>query len=497
MRSLGRTTVAIVLGVTIVRIVYLIAFCPYELSGDEAYYWDWSRPQHLSLSYYSKGPGVAWLIASSAWIFGRAEWAIRLPAALSIGVAMFALGLLAGRIGGRRVACLTVIAFCCIPIYSGSALLMTIDAPFLACWTLACLAAWSLRERSTPSGWIALALFLGVGFLFKYTILLLVPGVVFWLRKERRIARVLAALIVFAALVSPVVLWNQQHGWPTLGHLLGRLHLSGGDVPATPSRGYDPRWTLELIGAQLGLVGPLLAIMTLALRRAWRNRTDDPHAWEASRFALVMAMPIFVFYLAASLLARPEGTWPMAGFATLLVPAALAVHRGESRRLWRLSLAYGLVAFSALFAMRELDALPYVGRLVPYHRVSGHRALAQRVSLAANEAGTSSIVASHYSRTALLAYYLPGQPIVRNASLILEGRGSAYDFFADTRLDDTTLTGGTFVLVGGTREAWQRRFAFLAIEPVGDAIYRASQGGGAPTPSSAGSAAPSPPFKHN
>jgi 4-amino-4-deoxy-L-arabinose transferase-like glycosyltransferase len=473
MRHIGRTTLAILLGVTIVRIVYLVAFCPYELSGDEAYYWDWSRPQHLSLSYYSKGPGVAWLIAASTRVFGNAEWAIRLPAALSIGVAMLALAMLAGRIGGRRVALLAVIAFCCVPIYSGSALLMTIDAPFLACWMLACLMAWTLRERSTMAGWLALAIFLGVGFLFKYTILLLVPGVAFWLRTERRVARVVAALIVFAVFVSPVVLWNQQHGWPTLGHLLGRLNVSGGDVPVTASRAYDPRWTLELIGAQLGLVGPLLAIMTLAVRRAWRNRTEDVHAWDVSRFALVTSVPIFVFYLTASLLARPEGNWPMAGFATLLVPAALAVHRGVAHRLWRVSLVYGLVAFAGLFAMRELDVVPYVGKLIPYHRVSGHRELAQRVAIAANEAGTSSIVASHYARTALLAYYLPGQPTVRNGSRILEGRASAYDFFADTQLDASTMSGRASILVGATPEAWQRTFAFTTIEPLGDSIYRA------------------------
>jgi 4-amino-4-deoxy-L-arabinose transferase-like glycosyltransferase len=473
MKHIGRGTLAILLGVTIVRIVYLIAFCPYELSGDEAYYWDWSRPPHLGLSYYSKGPGVAWLIAASTRVFGNAEWAIRLPAALSIGVAMLALAMLAGRIGGRRVACLTVLAFCCVPIFSGSALLMTIDAPFLACWSLACLMVWSLRERSTMAGWLALAIFMGIGFLFKYTILLLVPGVVFWLRKERRLLHVLAALIVFAVLVSPVVLWNHEHGWPTLGHLLGRLNVSGGDVPVTASRAYDPRWTLELIGAQLGLVGPLLAIMTFALRRAWRNRTEDPHAWEVSRFALATAIPIFVFYLGASLLARPEGNWPMAGFATLLVPAALAVHRGAWQRLWRVSLVYGLVAFTGLFAMRELDAIPYVGKLIPYHRVSGHRELAQRVAIAANEAGTTSIVASHYARTALLTYYLPGQPPVRNASRILEGRASAYDFFADTQLDAFTFTGGPSLLVGATPEAWQRSFDFTTIEPLGDSIYLA------------------------
>src|SRR5690242_19866156 len=42
---------------------YLTHDCPVDLSGDEAHYWDWSR--QLDLSYYSKGPLVAWIIRAS------------------------------------------------------------------------------------------------------------------------------------------------------------------------------------------------------------------------------------------------------------------------------------------------------------------------------------------------------------------------------------------------------------------------------------------------
>src|SRR5204862_4108891 len=42
---------------------YLTHDCPLDLSGDEAHYWDWSR--QLDLSYYSKGPLVAYIIRAS------------------------------------------------------------------------------------------------------------------------------------------------------------------------------------------------------------------------------------------------------------------------------------------------------------------------------------------------------------------------------------------------------------------------------------------------
>src|SRR4051812_19729143 len=52
--------------------------CPIDLSGDEAHYWDWSR--QLDLSYYSKGPLVAYLIRASCAAFGDVMWAVRFPA---------------------------------------------------------------------------------------------------------------------------------------------------------------------------------------------------------------------------------------------------------------------------------------------------------------------------------------------------------------------------------------------------------------------------------
>src|SRR4051794_41194416 len=58
---------------------YLTHDCPIDLSGDEAHYWDWSR--QLDLSYYSKGPLVAYLIRASCAAFGADTMpAVRLPA---------------------------------------------------------------------------------------------------------------------------------------------------------------------------------------------------------------------------------------------------------------------------------------------------------------------------------------------------------------------------------------------------------------------------------
>ena len=70
------------------NVIYLNRNCPIDLSGDEAQYWDWSRA--LELSYYSKGPLVAYIIRASCAVFGDNMPAVRYPAiALGVGTAIF------------------------------------------------------------------------------------------------------------------------------------------------------------------------------------------------------------------------------------------------------------------------------------------------------------------------------------------------------------------------------------------------------------------------
>src|ERR1700750_2539967 len=104
-RSMGRASgitwraaTLLIAAVLALRIVYLIWLSPYELVGDEAYYWEWSR--HLDLCYYEKGPGLAYLIAAAGRRFRGGAWAVRLPAAASSAVAAWLAGRLAVRLSG-------------------------------------------------------------------------------------------------------------------------------------------------------------------------------------------------------------------------------------------------------------------------------------------------------------------------------------------------------------------------------------------------------------
>ena len=72
-----RCVLWIIGGLLLFRLAYA-AVVPLDLVHDEAYYWDWSR--QLDWGYYSKPPMIAWIIGTSTFFFGEAEWAVRLMA---------------------------------------------------------------------------------------------------------------------------------------------------------------------------------------------------------------------------------------------------------------------------------------------------------------------------------------------------------------------------------------------------------------------------------
>lgn len=493
-------------GVFALRVVFLAFFSPYDLVADEAFYWEWSmRP---ALSYYTKGPGVAWTIWLGTKVFGVTEFGVRIGAAVSGLVAMLAMGGMATRAAGdTRVGFVAAAAFALVSGYQAVNVLMTIDGPYVAGWIFAAWAALVMFERgrgaSERSGKtlgpaLALGAACGIAFLYKYTILLLLPGVVWHALVLQRQGRWsggwlipgAAFLVAFTVTSSPVWIWNYQQGWPTVKHLLGHLHVAGGDVESKPWV-YNPVWTLEYVGSQLGIAGPLLVLGIVQAGRWAVARPEADPRWPALALMFRIGAPIFVFYAAVTAKTDVEGNWPIAGFSTLLVPLAVWVvdahdgWTGDERpgavRLWRWIVGYGLVSALVLHALIPLTAqIPGIDKITPMYRLKGQQAFADAVQ-AAREKWTDHtqdppavplVVTDHYGKAALLRFYLPGHPVTYCASKWRGSRHTGYDDFEDTRLDAPALTGRRAILVGGDRARWEQAFAFPDIQHAGWMPYR-------------------------
>lgn len=486
-----RTTWLFAVAVLLARIAYLLWICPYELAGDEAHYWEWSR--HLDLSYYSKGPGVAWLIAASTALFGVSEWAVRLPAALAAFVATLALARLATAAGqgDERPGFAAALLFTLTPVFYGSAQFMTIDGPLYACWLITALILWRIYEGGgTPARYAGAGLAIGIGILFKYTILLLLPFVVFLILFRRSPAnsngRLTSAIALFATMVlasSPVLIWNYREGWPTLAHLMGHAGLPGGDLAPARSWSYNPLWTLGYLLYPIAVLGPPATVLiVLALREGWRNRTTEPHPWRVCSFAMAVSSPILCFYLALSFRTDVELNWAAAGYTVMLLPASTLVcnlysSHDAARSAWRWCVGVGVVCAAVIsFAKWPVDAV--TGASIHgtklktpsiFRRVSDHSTIARNVEKAARrlEKATGKqpfIVASGYSRASLLAFYLKGHPTVYCASPFMGGRESSYDYFRDTSLGDPSLMGLPAVMVGANGWLWDESLYFSRLK---------------------------------
>lgn len=540
-----RPAVLFLLLLLALRLLYLAFLCPFALVEDEAHYWEWSR--HLDWSYYTKGPGIAYMIALSTRLLGDTEFGVRALSPVFSAVGGLAIAALVRAMlttstkantsgpppstGLRAKApLLAVIALQLAPVNQVTALLATIDGPYCACWAISCFLAWrALMHRGTLA-WPLLGLTLGIGLLFKYTILLLIPGLLLFAmfnRANLALARswrswLVLCIVAFAFAASPVLIWNQRNGWPTLNHLMGHLGL------AEPSRfsvhvAESPTIVQRLtnapvnvgifLGTQIGFVGPVLLLALIACFRFHRVRRGTgessvlPHAAES--FLICAAAPILLFYLLVSFAVEPEGNWPIAAYMTLLPLAGCAavsaladyrerIARWESRppaeRIkegffrrkpetvfqigWHASLAYGIGAAVLMLAMGLARHAPETtSRFFPIGRLTQGpdfaRAVQTHIADLQKQTGREPIVmAQHYGRASHLAFYLPGHPNVYCTSAHQGGRPTAQDFWPDYDVDSPALVGRDAVMLGGNPEQWSQVFERVESLGVPEGVVR-------------------------
>ena len=304
----------IVAAVTIMR---AIAAFSVPLTGDEAYYWEWSR--HLAFGYTDHPPMVAWTIALFSFL-GTSPGAVRLGFVFSGVVATLAVAACATELAGgdRRAGAVAALAFSLTPAMSlafGSA---SPDGPYLAFW---CLSLWlAARAFNKPDErtFAFLGLALGGAVLSRMTAFALVLGIVIAaLLPGRRVIWKQGLWISFAvaaAAFAPFVVWNAQHEWATVAFTFLTRHVN---------EGFSVRRVVETLGVQAAAYSP--GIWLGAVACAWRPRN-----------ALIewTAVPLFVVMMLVAFFERVETNWFFGSFASICAGMGLAwVHLTHRTRL--------------------------------------------------------------------------------------------------------------------------------------------------------------------
>ncbi len=421
---------AVLGALTLVRVGYL-ATGALDLSPDEAHYWEWSR--RLDLSYYSKGPLIAYLIAALTTLFGTSAVAIRLGAVLlsvAGAVVLYRLGCRA--LGDPRPALWAVVGLQLTPLVWAGSLLTTIDAPFLVCWTVALAALYRATVEGRPRAWLAVGVAAGLGFLAKYAMLFLLPGlaVYLWRAPEARArlrhpAALLAAAVALAA-TAPVLLWNARHDWVSLRHVASQGRGSGFSL-------LEP---LAFVGSQLGVLTPLVAALL-----AWGvwvgGREGLGRGREPYRFLAAFGLPILAFYGLVSLQGKVQANWPAPAYPSLalLVAGALAeraqrIGPQAARRQARLLQAAAALALTVTAAGHLTEPLGVPASLDPTARLRGWRELGAAVAAQLRtmpRPERTFLLADRYQVASELAFYVPQRPPAYNVNL--GRRLNQYDFW--------------------------------------------------------------------
>ncbi|NOZ79221.1 MAG: hypothetical protein GXP48_08615 [Acidobacteria bacterium] len=303
------------------------------ISGDEAYYWDCSR--HVAWSYFDQPPLVIWAIVPFRLILGDTRLAVRAPALLSsLLLGIFLLGLIRRLGGSEREAFWAYIVLHGMPLFFLGAFYTSTDIGMTALWVAAAWAAVALAQGEEKAWW-GFAIAIGLGFLAKFPIVLILPALlpVVLTEKGRRqllTLRPYAAGAVAFALTAPVWIWAARHDWANITFQLEGRH----SVHAI-----GLRYVLEFIGANLLLATPFLAIaMAVAWWRGWRHR--DP-GWIA---ALLAAAAPFVAFGFVALRERVGAHWGGPGLIVGVAVLALSTFR------WRKALVVSGMVFGLLLS---------------------------------------------------------------------------------------------------------------------------------------------------
>jgi hypothetical protein len=310
------TVWAIVAAVTVMR---AIAGFRVPLTGDEAYYWEWSR--HLAFGYVDHPPAVAWTIRTFAWL-GMIPGAVRIGFVACGVVATLAAAAAATHLAGgdRRAGAVTAIAFALTPLFSMAFGSASPDGPYLAFWTLSIWFAVRAFDRQRPLDFIALGLALGMALLSRMFAFALVFGIVMYASAPSRRALWRAGLgwsfALAALLFAPFVWWNATHAWLTFDFTFVGRHVSQ----------FKLLRPLSLLAVQAAAYSPGFFIGALVV--AFAPKGSALLKWTA--------LPLIVLLAALAFVEPVEIHWIFGPYASLCIglgSAYVALSR-KARIIW-------------------------------------------------------------------------------------------------------------------------------------------------------------------
>ena len=288
--------------------IYLTNF---DLFGDEAQYWLWSK--NLDFGYFSKPPLLPGIIALVCSFFGNSFFVIKMISVLMYCLNSYVIFLISKKLyKNLDLALLTATSFFLMPAVSVSSFLVSTDIILVLFWSLALLQTLIIKEKPSILNFILLGVFVGLAFLAKYAAIYFIVSIIFLLF-EKTMKNIffknklffLSFILTFIVIIAPNIIWNMNNNWVTFEHTADNAALDRSGLHFTES--------LKFVGSQIIMVGPLIFLFFIF--GFVKNIINDFN----TRFLLIFSLPVFVIMLFESFLVRANANWAAVSLISFLI----------------------------------------------------------------------------------------------------------------------------------------------------------------------------------
>ncbi|HEV2262878.1 MAG TPA: glycosyltransferase family 39 protein [Candidatus Rubrimentiphilum sp.] len=315
------------------------------MTGDEAYYWEWSR--RLAGGYADHPPAVAFAVAAFAWL-GRTPFAVRFPFVLCGLLTAIVAAATARHLSGgdRRAGWIAALGVSLAPMLIVAFAMVSPDGPYALAWACSLYCAVRAFPQRRWLWFVLLGVALGAALLSRLFSLALVAGLIAAIctSRYRNLWPQFAVSLAVSLLVwSPFLFWNASHHWISFTFAIVERH-----------------------APEINVVRPFITFALCAL-------AFSPGLWIAAtvnaartKDALILwtGVPLAVLFLLLSIHESVEVYWFIGPYLSLLVGfasefAGWTPHRRQVIGSW--ILAPAIVLSAVLFIAGISPATVYAG----------------------------------------------------------------------------------------------------------------------------------------
>ena len=351
-------------------------FTSFNLFGDEAQYWLWSK--NIDFGYFSKPPFLPWVIRIYTEISGSSFVSLKLlPSVVYLLVAWGVYNLLFNSGLNKKDSLAGCLIFLFIPAVSFSSFIISTDLFLLLFWTLSLNELIKINSEQSLKNFILLGIFLGLGFLSKYAAIYFVICLFVLILFDKRFRKIfldnllgfgLTFLCVFIIIV-PNILWNFNNDWITFQHTSDNANFA--NIEINLIRG------LEFLLIQILMLGPFIVLGGLFGFNKWNY---------IQKIFLIFSIPIILIVLVEAVIVRANANWAAPALISLFSLLYIKINNSF------LKIANFIFNFTFCFVLFVMIGMSYPSKI--FDRISGINDYALKIYNNSSNGNLKNIVVS-------------------------------------------------------------------------------------------------------